>query len=113
MGAISDCKRKCSHFYICKYKEQYEQQINKKIDLENIPDFMFTDVSFICKKQDEEGAKNIKYIRLYHSCEECKHSGVCDNKEGYEKIENELKDNKTIFELRCPYFQYKEEAKGE
>lgn len=104
MGAISDCNRKCSHYYICKYREQFEQEINKNIEIENVPDFMITDVSFLCKKQDGEEPKNKKYIRLYHSCEECKHCGVCENKEGYEKIENELKDNKTIFELRCPYF---------
>lgn len=104
MGEISNCRRMCSHYFICKYREQFEQQINKKIELENIPDFMITDVSFLCKKQDREEPNNIKFIEFYHSCEECKHKEVCENKEGYEKIENELKDNETIFELRCPYF---------
>ena len=62
MGAISDCEGHCSHFYICKYREQYQKQNNKKLEVENLPDFIIADVSLLCSKQDFKKAKNGKYI---------------------------------------------------
>lgn len=108
MSVISDCEGHCSHFYICKYREEYQKHNNKKLEVENLPDFIVADISLLCSKQDMKKAKNCKHIRLYHFCKECNHNEYCKNKEGYQKIENELKDNKTIFELRCPFFEREE-----
>ena len=105
MSVISDCEGHCSHFYICKYREEYQKHNNKKLEIENLPDFIVADISLLCSKQDMKKAKNCKHIRLYHFCKECNHNEYCKNKEGYQKIENELKDNKTILSKKlqsCP-----------
>lgn len=110
--AVSNCES-CSHYHICKYKDvcAKETEEKRKLDIVDLPDFITPSVSLICNRQDFESPKNVKYIRLgYHNCDSCKHSEVCKNKEGYQNIEDMLKENKTYFELRCPYWSRKEVA---
>ena len=40
MSAVSNCEGSCSHFYICKYREEYQKHNNKKLEVENLPDFI-------------------------------------------------------------------------
>ena len=49
MGAISDCKEQCIHYWVCKNREKYEQTVKNKLEInikQEIPEFvdMVTDV---------------------------------------------------------------------
>lgn len=110
-GATSDCKGHCSHYYICRFREEYERELNKEMNFEKLPSFITPQVSLLCNRQDFREPKDVKYISLgYQSCDTCKHSEVCKNKEGFQNLEDMLEENNTYFELRCPYWSRKELA---
>lgn len=117
--AISDCDNHCSHFYICKYQEDYKKAVEGvTLDVQysfnkKFPDFIDagatvkTAGSALCKYQDFAGKYAPKYIRTgYHSCDTCKRKDVCKYSEKYLELSKSAESNYSdiAFELRCPYF---------
>ena len=114
MGAISNCREQCIHYWVCKNKEKYEQTVKDKLEInikQEIPEFvdMITDVSLLCKNQEQPKYNNNapKYFVIDDRCDECKHKDVCLNKDGYQKLINELANSDVNFSIRCPYLSLK------
>lgn len=114
MGVISDCREQCIHYWVCKNREKYEQTVENKLEInikQEIPEFvdMVTDVSLLCKNQEQPKYNNNapKYRAIDDRCDECKHKDVCLNKDGYQKLINELANSDVNFSIRCPYLSLK------
>lgn len=114
MGVISNCREQCIHYWVCKNKEKYEQTVNDKLEInikQEIPEFvdMITEVSLLCKNQEQPKYNNNapKYRAIDDRCDECKHKNVCLNKDGYQKLINELANSNVRFSIHCPYLSLK------
>ena len=116
MGFISDCKRQCSHYWICKIKETYQKFAMSNISID-VPEFCKADIDLLCRHQLQPKYDNNapKYRAIDDRCDECKHKEVCLNKDGYQKLIEGLANSEVKFSIHCPYLslETKDEINGE
>ena len=110
-SAVSDCKERCVHYWVCKNREQYEQVIAKDVKLElELPDYIqsIAEVSLLCKNQvvPEYGNSCPKYYKI-RDCQCCIHQGLCKHQEEYSKLCESLKNVTIPFSLNCPLYKGK------